>query len=392
MSDGGSHLETDGEKIDYKFAPFGRDQLDILTKSLRSGRLITHLDFWGSNIPSSLLRDLFSVLGDRTSLKVVDFGDNSLGDPSCKLIADFLSRSRVQVLILDRNALTDSGGPALLRTLKTNRHLQTLSLRHNQLGNAFAAELATVFETNSVLKSVILYHNAIGNAGVRALAATIEQSRSIISLDLRCNLFTCKVSQSKITEVCERNAPVMSTPPRTLAAVAPASAVSTSAAKRSPELRSLGASSLRLPAGFAMPRQQQQRALTLHSSDAASAVSMRSAAPSADVQSQLRETRSTDNVRLSAPLAARIAALARDGVLSDATRSDSDSSVSRTPSPDTYELVQRTPQVLRATAASESASATAMARDRPRASVTDTTRQQEQDVDVEASNMSIDAH
>ena len=81
----------------------------------------------------------------------------------------------------------------LAQTLEINKTLRKLNLSENNIGNDGAIAFAKSLENNQTLETLEIFGNNISTLGAIKLCDLLEKyNASIIVLDLRFNLITCK--------------------------------------------------------------------------------------------------------------------------------------------------------------------------------------------------------
>src|SRR3990167_2344861 len=124
----------------------------------------------------------------RTTLPVLNFQDDEIGDVGVESLVEALKKNRViRELNLKGNKIGDVGAKTLARVIRVNTTLMTLNLASNEIGDAGAKELAQALKDNRTLTTLILDNNAISDAGAKELAQVLKDNRTLTTLILDNN-------------------------------------------------------------------------------------------------------------------------------------------------------------------------------------------------------------
>jgi hypothetical protein len=204
--------------VDLKFATdftsFSEADLSELGQSLAStDNELVKLDLWHTGICNNVIVDSFLLHGliGHTALRILDLGDNRLGDGCVRSICTALASGMIcpflEDLNLEKNGITECIDLALASVITSPSRLQRLELKDNALGNVVAGHLANALKHNTTLSYLGLYHNAIGTKGASVLLeCLVENEGTALQLDLRCNLVASTRTMSQIAAICHRNA------------------------------------------------------------------------------------------------------------------------------------------------------------------------------------------
>jgi Ran GTPase-activating protein (RanGAP) involved in mRNA processing and transport len=172
------------------------DGAAVLGQALPHALTLQVLNLRGNHIGPQGFSALVAGIVPDAHLRVLDLGDNALGDLGAMRAALWLSSGRAPVreLCLDANIVNDMGVRAIAHALPRAAKLQELNLRKNAFGNdgvmALAAALAAVATANddgAVCRRLRLGDNLCitDAAGVAALRAAVVTARyDVAALEL----------------------------------------------------------------------------------------------------------------------------------------------------------------------------------------------------------------
>src|SRR3989338_8652712 len=136
----------------------------------------------------------------RTTLPVLNFQDDEIGDVGVESLVEALKKNRViRELNLKGNKIGDVGAKTLARVIRDNTTLTTLNLANNEIGDAGAKELAQALKDNRTLTTLILDNNAIRDAGAKELAQALKDNRTLTTLNLNNN----RISEAGVKELAQ---------------------------------------------------------------------------------------------------------------------------------------------------------------------------------------------
>jgi Ran GTPase-activating protein (RanGAP) involved in mRNA processing and transport len=159
---------------------------ELLARALSKNRSLTSLDLHGHSLrvlsvgrvadagASALARTL---CGEGTTLQELLLGGNRVSDAGAAALAQALAAagaaSRLRVLGLDLNRLSERCCPALSLALQRSRCLASLDLSHNALGDAGVALLAPGLAASSALVELRLRECALSAAAMAPLCGAL---------------------------------------------------------------------------------------------------------------------------------------------------------------------------------------------------------------------------
>ncbi|XP_062926924.1 NACHT, LRR and PYD domains-containing protein 14-like isoform X2 [Mobula hypostoma] len=167
----------------------GDEGMRILAILLRDPECqITHLDLTQNELTPSCVPDLASGI---FSLRGLSLSENYLGDDAVQELCEALSgpSCRLEVLQLTRNRLTSAIVPVLCKLLSVCDRLHWLSLDENSVGDEGVKDLSASLST-SRLRMLGLSSNGLTDASVPELVNALGVQRSIRHLKLSNNLIT----------------------------------------------------------------------------------------------------------------------------------------------------------------------------------------------------------
>jgi len=193
-----------GSKIDLLGRQLGDRAMETVAKRIGQNKGCEILDLGGNQLTAqgaSIIGDAVAKIGGIQSLY---FGGNQLGDDGARFLARSVDESKLFVLGLSENGLTDSGAGYLAEMLKTNRHLTVLGLEDNEIGDAGVEQLARGLEQNRRLLRLLLARNKrITDSSLHALIHLLRNNQSLKRLDLRgCSL--SDTAKTQLRQVASR--------------------------------------------------------------------------------------------------------------------------------------------------------------------------------------------
>lgn len=124
---------------------------------------IKELRFKDTKLDDAMLGTLLKAVEHRPSLKVVDFGYNSITAEGAKVLADHLTKNGIGI--------------------------ESVNLAVNSIGDEGAIALANALAKNQLVTSLTLRSNKIGEHGITALSKLLESNDKIVDLNLKYNKF-----------------------------------------------------------------------------------------------------------------------------------------------------------------------------------------------------------
>jgi hypothetical protein len=122
---------------------------------------IKELRFKDTKMNDEMLIDLLKSVEHRPSLKVLDFGYNSITHVGANAIAEHLKKKGVgiETINLAVNSIGDEGAIAIANALRENQFVTTLILRSNKIGEAGVTKFSELLQTNNKIKELNLKYN-----------------------------------------------------------------------------------------------------------------------------------------------------------------------------------------------------------------------------------------
>ncbi|XP_072881910.1 NACHT, LRR and PYD domains-containing protein 12-like [Hemitrygon akajei] len=177
------------KKLSLTCNNLGDEGVRILAILLRDPECqITHLDLTQNELTPSCVPDLASGI---FSLRGLSLNDNYLGDDAVQELCEALTgpSCRIEVLQLMRNRLTSAIVPILCKLLSVWDRIYYLSLDGNSLGDEGVKDLSASLST-SRLRMLGLSSNGLTDASVPELVSALGNQMSIRRLKLSNNLMT----------------------------------------------------------------------------------------------------------------------------------------------------------------------------------------------------------
>ncbi|XP_069371809.1 dynein regulatory complex subunit 5 isoform X2 [Paralichthys olivaceus] len=158
---------------------------NLLVKHLLAHPTLTELDLSHNVIRDAGARAVGKLL-NKSKLMVLNMFDNEITDPGAEAIAHALSKNSTLVsLNLCLNRLGDKGGQAIGNALLNNNTLRHLNLGANEVTGPTAITLSKVIAQNNTLRSINLYGNNLGEDGGKALEEALSHNTSVTECDIR---------------------------------------------------------------------------------------------------------------------------------------------------------------------------------------------------------------
>ncbi|XP_060948012.1 dynein regulatory complex subunit 5 [Limanda limanda] len=158
-----------------------------LSKALKSCKTLKLLRLHQSNIDDAKVQMLVKQLLGHPSLRELDFSHNVIGDLGAGAVGKLLAKSKLEVLSMCDNDITDSGGKAIAQALSKNSTLVSLNLRLNRLRDEGGQAIAEALMNNNTLRHLHLGANEVSGPTAIALAKVIAQNNTLKSINLSCN-------------------------------------------------------------------------------------------------------------------------------------------------------------------------------------------------------------
>ena len=153
-----------------------------------------------SKFPSNILSNLNLNLSRVTSFFILSsliLINCNIDDNGVQILTKMKSGTKIEILRLDVNRITNTGADILSNLLSECTELQHLSLSCNHIGNKGAMALAGALVTNHSLNELDLQCNAIGDEGALAIAEAIKDFPSEFQL-LLWNINITPEGQAKV--------------------------------------------------------------------------------------------------------------------------------------------------------------------------------------------------
>nr|KAF6398556.1 ribonuclease/angiogenin inhibitor 1 [Molossus molossus] len=185
-----------GAKASLRVLELGNNRLgDVGVAELCSGLLspssrLRTLWLWECDITASGCRDLCRVLRAKESLKELSVAGNAVGDEGARLLCESLlgPGCRLESLWVKSCSLTAACCPHVSAMLAQNRTLQELQLSNNKLGDAGVEQLCQgLRQPGAAMRALWLGDCEVTDEGCSSLASLLLANRSLRELDLSNN-------------------------------------------------------------------------------------------------------------------------------------------------------------------------------------------------------------
>ncbi|XP_040189755.1 NACHT, LRR and PYD domains-containing protein 3-like isoform X2 [Rana temporaria] len=162
--------------------PHFMDLMEALTKS-RIEKL--HLDV--NHLTDSSCPHLAFGIRNNQTLRILELSENNLEGPHFRDLMEALKTSRIEILFLVGNHLSDSSCPHLASGIKNNQTLWTLNLSKNHLEGPHFRDLMEAL-TTSQIEELQLSNNGLTDSSCPHLASGIKNNHTLRRLDLSENI------------------------------------------------------------------------------------------------------------------------------------------------------------------------------------------------------------
>lgn len=126
-----------------------------------------------------------------STLNVLDFNENALGDDGCLVVTQAIQRANtVKELTLRSNRLTSRGCEPIVNLLLTCNQVERLNLACNDLQDEGACALAVLVRQSNSLKHLELARCGISDVGCTQIAEAVVFNSSLLNLGLSFNHMT----------------------------------------------------------------------------------------------------------------------------------------------------------------------------------------------------------
>ena len=139
------------------------------------------LNLYNQNIQDN---NIFSIIQSRISMILrLHLGQNNIGDKGALILSKSLYTNNIIThLTLESNNIGDSGCTALSEWLSTNTSLLHLGLGGNNIGNKGCVNLGRSIFKNNSLQVLVLCFNQIGDPGFIDFCQQIQQPKTLQSI------------------------------------------------------------------------------------------------------------------------------------------------------------------------------------------------------------------
>ena len=167
---------------------------------------ITELHLSNCNLEYSSIKILAdALLLQIQALRVVDLSNNNIITSSFKILCQGLLKSKIEVLILSGNPISDEGACLMGETFdKTRTNLKTLSLSNCHIKDKGGIILVTSLVNNCTLTHLKLNYNQFTVQGGISLAYLISKNRHLFTISIK-SAGLSSLSLSSIETTTNRN-------------------------------------------------------------------------------------------------------------------------------------------------------------------------------------------
>ena len=160
--------------------------LPVLQTLIKTSKLKV-LDLHGNNITGQMVEDLANVIKNNPDLEELCLSYNDLKASLIKILQELKSNSKVKKLLLNNNNMTEQVAEHLANVIKNNSNLEHLSLRNNKLGTS-AIMILQALKHITKLKVLHLDGNNMTELVVEDVAHVIKNNPNLHQLGLANNL------------------------------------------------------------------------------------------------------------------------------------------------------------------------------------------------------------
>ncbi|CAF0739606.1 unnamed protein product [Adineta ricciae] len=181
--------------------------MPIIVDSAIIRKKCTELKLGYNQITSEGVKTLADALKKNSTLEHLNLFHNNIADQGVYYLTQALlsnEKSKVKMLFIGYNQITDKSIEYLCNLLKSNRNIVHLGLSNNEISDRGIIVLANVLTNDNItLKELYLWGNkSIGDMCVDALADMLVYNRSLMKLVLfDCNL--SDLSKERLREVVQ---------------------------------------------------------------------------------------------------------------------------------------------------------------------------------------------
>ena len=174
----------------------------VILQALTRTSNLEVLDLDGSNLTGEVVEHLVSVIKNNSCLKQLYLSSNDFKSSVSAILRALKENSRLNVLNLNDNVMTEEAAEDLADVIKNNTHLKQLCIENNKLGVSAAVILQALTRTSNLEVLNLNGSNLTGEV-VEHLVSVIKNNSCLKQLYLSSNGF--KFSVSAILKALKEN-------------------------------------------------------------------------------------------------------------------------------------------------------------------------------------------
>ena len=165
----------------------------VILQALTRTSKLKALDLNGNKLTGQVVEHLVSVIKNNSCLEQLYLSDNDFKSSVSAIFKALKENSRLNILHLNGNVMTEEAAEDLADVIKSNAHLKQLSIANNKFGVSAAVILQALTRT-SKLKALDLNGNKLTGQVVEHLVSVIKNNSHLEQLYLSYNDFKSSVS------------------------------------------------------------------------------------------------------------------------------------------------------------------------------------------------------
>ena len=158
----------------------------LILQALQGNCKLTRLSLDNNNITRQVGADLANVIKGNCNLKQLGLGGNELGPSAISILQALQHNSKLTILSLGNNKMTEQVAEDLESVIKNNPYLESLKLENNRLGPS-AIVILQALQHNSKLTILDLGNNKMTEQVAEDLANVISNNSQLEQLGLQSN-------------------------------------------------------------------------------------------------------------------------------------------------------------------------------------------------------------
>ena len=177
-----------------------------LSAVINSNPSLEKVSFKFDNLPSSACGKIFQALSNIMHLKHFRFCDGQVTtkDAIDQLYQMIANNSSLKVVNLRNNKLRSSGIKIIAKAFKNICYLKLLALNGNQIDEEAADDIASIIANNIGIEKLLLYDNVLKSEGIRKICQVLKNHR---------NLRVFRIAHNYVQEAADTIAEVISQNP-----------------------------------------------------------------------------------------------------------------------------------------------------------------------------------